>query len=140
MVGIALRDEILPLLPAALVTEDARQRFIELADSVDSIGRLDTTTHEPYVDGADLRRVLAAFLPSDCADRCMETLATMPDTRLIRPGDEVADRTLDVIGWKQLSEHAASGPQLKLFYGWLSSGSGRRSWSRRRVGSGRSSR
>src|SRR5215211_9263258 len=30
-----------------------------------------------------------------------------------------------------------SGPQLKLFYGWLWSGFGRRSWSRRRVGSGR---
>jgi hypothetical protein len=33
-----------------------------------------------------------------------------------------------------------SGPQLKLFYGRLSSESGRRYWSRRRVGSGRSSR
>jgi hypothetical protein len=35
---------------------------------------------------------------------------------------------------------ATSGPQLKLFYGWLLSGSDRRFWSRRRVGSGRSSR
>jgi hypothetical protein len=49
--------------------------------------------------------------------------------RLDNPGDYVRYEINSTRAWDE-SDTSSSGPQLKLFYGWLWSGSGRRSWSR----------
>lgn len=91
-------------LPADL-PQEARKRLLELADSLEDLGRKAGAGGGFYcVDEECLRKILERHFPRNFEDRCIASLASLRDTKLVRtlPGTDPSNHDRRV-GWSELS-------------------------------------
>lgn len=110
MASTQLRDDIRQFLPPNLPDRE-KKNLLELADLMDDLGRSSATArgNDFYVDEKSLRKLLKKTVPREFEERCIATLAALPDSKLLRqtPGQEAPKGELRKVGWKELAAHVA---------------------------------
>lgn len=95
------RNVILPKLPSQ-ITPQHRDRFAQLADLLDNVGRFDVQSQEMYIDETGFRQVLRQFLPGS-ENKAITELQSIPGNKLVPTGGTTSTTTLQVTGWSTLA-------------------------------------
>src|SRR5438046_8560060 len=100
------KNDRLERLPKKYVGPDDKKKFERLYDLMDEIGRVDDSD-ELYVDEVAFRKLLRQSVPRTFEDHCIETLASLPDNKLIKRGMNVGNGRLQPTPWETIDQRCA---------------------------------
>jgi hypothetical protein len=100
------KDILLATLPGKYVTPEGKQQFSDIAQRLDTLGKVHQQTKQIFIDEQQFRSLIRTHLPAGVEEQCMRTLKAASGNTFVNMAslDQQTQQNLSPLSWQQLAK------------------------------------